>query len=411
MTQTIQVQERLSGKGLWLRRFFAFLLPLIVIIGAIGAFMIMSALKPKPEEKEEVVKALPVLTAEAYTETVTLSVTAQGEVQPRSQINIVPQVGGVITYMSKNFIEGGAFRKGELLARIDPAEYELRVVQARANVARADTTISRENSERDIARQDWAELGDGSAPTGLTLREPQMAEARASLASAKAQLSEAELQLSRTNIYAPFSGRVISRKVNQSGYVTIGQHIGEVYGTDVMDVRLPFTNQDLGRAGLTLGYKAATGKGIPVTLSADIAGTQAIWQAEILRTESRFDPETRVLYAYAEVQDPFGKAASNGVPLAPGIFVNADIRGESVEAAVVIPRAALRGNDQVYIANSDETLDIRTITVRASDRDRAIVTAGLKAGEQVIVSPIRGAATGMKIDIVDALDVAEISAE
>jgi len=69
----------------------------------------------------------------------------------------------------------------------------------------------------------------------------------------------------------------------------------------------------------------------------------------------------------------------------------------------VVPRAGLRGNNQVYIANEDETLDVRTVTVRASDRDRAIITAGLNPGEQVVISPIRGAATGMQINIVDVL--------
>lgn len=393
--------EKVGKTTLLLRRFLTFIMPVLILAGAFGGMQVLAAMKNEPEKKEEPVKALSVIISNAVSENVTLSVSAQGEVQPRSQIDLVPQVGGILTFMSPKFIEGGAFRKGDLLARIEPAEYEMRVVQAQANVAQAETTISREQSERDIARKDWEELGNGGAPSALTLREPQMAEASAQLAGAKAQLAEAELHLQRTNIYAPFSGRVISRKVNQGGYVTTGQQIGEIYSTDIMDVRLPLTNQDLGRAGLSLGYSAKPGQGINVDLTADVAGVMAKWQGQIVRTDSRFDPETRVLFAYVEVIDPFGKSASDGIPLAPGIYVDAKIAGEVVNDAITIPRSGLRGEDQVYIAKADETLEIRTVTVRASDRERAIILSGLSAGEWVVTSPIRGAVTGMSVDIPD----------
>ena len=405
MTQEKQKNEKLTGRSLWLRRFFAFAMPILVIGGSIGAVTVMSAMKPEPEEKEDVVKALPVLTAMAVTEAVTLSVTAQGEVQPRTQINIVPQVSGRITYMSPKFIEGAAFKKGDLLIRVEPAEYELRVVQARANVAQAETSVMREKSESEIALRDWEELGASEAPSALVLRQPQMAEAGARLEAAKAQRGEAELHLKRTHVYAPFTGRVTERFVNQGAYVTTGMQIGEIYSTDIMDVRLPLTNQDLGRAGLKLGFQASNKDGVPVKLSANVAGVMAQWDAMIVRTDSRFDPETRVLYAYAEVKDPFGKGASNGTPLAPGIYVTAEISGENIGGAVTIPRAGLRGKDQVYVASNDETLEIRTVNVRASDRDKAILMAGLQPGEFVVTSPIRGAANGMKVDVVDSIDV------
>jgi len=391
-------KRRMSKGRLRLRRFLTFVLPVLIILGAAVLVQVMASMKPEPEEKVEEAKALPVLTKAAFTESVTLSVTAQGEVQPRTQINLVPQVSGALTYMSPKFLEGGAFQKGELLARIDPAEYELRVVQAKASIAQAQTTIVREKSESEIARRDWEELGNGEAPSALVLRAPQMAEARARLDAAKAQLAEAELQLSRTSIYAPFSGRVVRREVNAGAYVRTAQSLGEIYSSDIMDVRLPLTNQDLGKAGITAGFGASRGQGIPVTLSADVAGSLASWNAEIVRTDSRFDPQTRVLYAYAEVRNPF---ATGKAPLVPGTFVDATLSGEDVSQAVIIPRNGLRGDDRVFVAKADNTLEIRTVTVRDSDRQRAIILDGLSGGEEIIVSPIRGAASGMKINVVD----------
>lgn len=402
------VSKTRAKKRLWVWRFLIFILPLLVIAGSIGAFAAMSALKPTPEEKEDVIKAIPVLTAVPVQEDVTLSVNVQGEAQARTQINIVPQVSGLITYMSPKFIEGGRFKKGDLLIRIDPAEFELRIVQARANVAQAETVISRETSESQMARRDWEELGREGQPSALTLRQPQMAEARAQLESAKARLAEAELQLSRTEIYAPFNGRVITRRVDQGEFVTTGTRLGEVYATNVVDVRLPMTNEDLRRAGLTLDYNASESaashgsRGVPVTLTADIAGIFSEWQGRIIRTDSRFDSQTRVLFAYAEVKDPFGSGASNGTPLAPGVYVNAQITGQTLSNIIKVPRTALRGKDKVYVATADNKLSIKTVTVLSSDRESAILDGGITRDMRVITSPIRGAAEGMKIETVSS---------
>ena len=231
-------------KKLWVWRVIVFVLPVLVLMAAIVGFIAMGAFKPTPEEKEDVVKAIPVLTANTSQEDVTLSVDVQGEVQPRTKINLVPQVGGLITYMSPKFIEGGQFNKGDLLVRIEPTEFDLRVTQARAEVAQAETQLSRETSESLIARQDWEELGRSGDQSPLSLREPQMAEAKARLASANARLAEAELQLKRTSLYAPFTGRVTIRHIDQGEFVSVGTRLGEIYSTDVMDVRLPMTNED-----------------------------------------------------------------------------------------------------------------------------------------------------------------------
>lgn len=401
MSESINPTGYQRPRYLGVKRFLAIILPIAVIVLGIVGIILMGALKPKPEEKADTVKALPVLTASAVTENVTLRVNAQGEAQARTRINLVPQVSGKISYMSPKFIEGGRFDKGDLLIRIEPAEYSLRVVQAKANVAQAQTALTREESESEIARRDWDELNTGQEPSPLTLRVPQMAEAAARLASAEAQLEEAQLQLRRTSIYAPFTGRVTSRAVNTGAFVTTGTPLGDIYATDVMDVRLPMTNQDLAEAGLKLGFMAdAKNPGIPVKLSANVAGEYATWTGRIVRTDSGFDTKSRVLHAYAEVKDPFGEGADGGVPLAPGLFVNAEIEGNSLPGMVVVPRNALRGKDKIYVAQTDGTLTIKTVTVASSDRDKAIISEGLYAGTKVITSPIRGVAEGMPIEVV-----------
>ncbi len=394
-------KSRRKPRKLWILRALIFVLPIVVLVAAIGGTVAMSAFAPEPEETEDPIKALPVLTTRAQTGSVTLTVKAQGEVQPRTEINIVTEVSGRITYMSPSFIEGGRFSRGDLLIQIDPAEYKLRVIQARANVSQADTVLAREKSEAELARMDWADLGTGGTPTPLTLREPQMAEAAARLEAAKAQLAEAELQLSRTNIRAPFHGRVTTRLVDAGEFVGANNRLGDIYATDIMDVRLPLSQSDLRQAGLYLGYEAGGDTTVPVTLSANVAGQYTEWEGIIARTDSRYDSQSRVLHAYAEVRQPFAVDASQKAPLAPGLYVEADIAGPTLDNVVTIPRAALRGDDQVYVANDDGTLTIKTVEVLSSERTQVVIGSGLRAGDATITSPIRGVADGMKIEVVE----------
>ena len=298
-------------------------------------------------------------------------------------------------------MKGDGFKRGEILLRLDSADYDLRVTQAQANVAQAQTVLTREISESEIAKRDWEDLGQGKA-SALTLREPQMAEARARLAAANAKLDEAKLQQSRTVIRAPFDGRVRERSVSMGDTINAGQTLGRVYGVDIAEVKLPLTDIDMARLGLGIGFVASqSNPGPEAILSAVVAGEPHQWLGHITRVSSSYDPATRVLFGYVQVDDPYGKAADDGVPLASGLFVDVKIAGREVENSIIIPRTALRGKDTVYIAKADKTLSMRTVKIASSTRKMVVITEGLKAGERVITSPIRGVADGMKIELAE----------
>lgn len=396
-----------SKLGLILKRGAVLAVPALIIAGTFVGLSTTSAMAPKPEEKEDLVEALPVVATRAEATNVQLSVRSQGVVQARSQVVLSPEVTGRVSYVSPNFLAGGHFNRGDVLLRLDPTEFELRVVQAQANVAQAETTLAREQSEARNARVEADELGITDV-SDLALRQPQVAEAQARLASAKAALSEAELQLSRTVIRAPFDGRIISRAVDRGAFVTTGSQLASIFSTDVVEIPISLTDNDLDVLDLAIGFEAtANNPGPEVRLSAMVAGEIREWTGEIKRTASVFDADTRVLFAYVEVQDPFGAGADDGVPLATGLFVSAEIEGPSVERAVTIPRTALRGTDRVYVVENNETLHIREVEVRSSDRAKVVLASGLSAGEVVITSPVRSPAEGMTVRPVDNPSEAE----
>ena len=399
MIKRLQSLKKPDDMGLAVRRFFVFALPAFAFLGFVVVFVAMGALKETPEEKEDIIKATPVVVAQAEAEPVRLTITTQGEATPRTAIDLAPQISGKVVYVSPSFLEGGAFEKGDVLIRIEPAEYEFRVIQARSNVAQARSRFASEEAEAQIAQKEWEEIGDGEG-TELALRKPQLAEAAALLASAEAALREAELQLARTSIRAPFKGRVDAKMIDIGQYVTPGLKMGEIFSTDTMEIALPLTDSELGQLGLQVGFQQTTENlGPEVKLSALVAGAPRQWVGRITRTDSGYDRETRVLFAYAEVKDPYGAGADNGAPLAAGLFVGAEIEGREYDNSVVVPRTALRGNDQVFVARADNTLEIRTVAVAQTDRIRAVLIGGLEEGENVVTSPVRGAADGMIIAI------------
>ncbi len=382
-------------------RILVFGLPLFVIIVGVAGVMIMGALKPKPEKKAEVLKPVPVLVARPQRQSVHLSILTQGEVRPRTEIDLVPQVSGKLVYVSPSFIEGGFFRKGDVLIRIEPYDYQLRVIQAKAQVAQAEQRLAREQAEAAIAKKDWAELGQGPA-SPLTLRVPQLAEARAMLASAKASLDDAKLQLSRTVIRAPFTGRVRTKNADIGQYVTPGARLGRIFATSIVEVRLPLTDSELSQLSLPLAFNETKAHpGPAVDLSAVVAGQEHHWHGHIARTDSAIDPRTRLLSAFVEVKDPYGAGADSGVPLAVGLFVDARVQGREIPDALVVPRTALRSNNMVFVAKDDNTLNMRKVSVASSNRERAVLLAGVSPKDRVITSPVRSPSEGMKIETIE----------
>jgi len=149
-------------------------------------------------------------------------------------------------------------------------------------------------------------------------------------------------------VRAPFNGRIRERFADIGQFVSPGTRLARVFSTEAVEVPLSLNDADLTRLSLPVSMSADSRAEKPeVTLSAVIAGKPRIWKGQIVRTDGVFDPQTRTLSAIAEVKDPFGKGMSeDGFPLPPGLFVNAEIVGRTLESAMVIPRDSLRPPSQ-----------------------------------------------------------------
>lgn len=369
-----------------------------ILAGGAGLIFLMGSLRPKIEPKEVALAPPAVFFATAEQRSVTLDVTAQGEVKPRTDINLTAEVAGRIVKTSDAFVVGGAFNADDLLVKIEDADYRAAVAGAKARVAQAEEFLRREEAESDLARKDYEALGRDADPSELTLRMPQLAQARAAYAAAKADYTAAALDLERTEIRAPFKGRVRERSAGVGQFISPGAPIGRIFSTDVAEVRLPLTDGDLAKLGITLAFvETPEDQGPAVTLSGVFAGEFHEWRARIARTDGAIDPSTRQISAIAVVEDPYGAGSDDGAPLPMGLFVDARIEGKPIEDAVVLPRAALYGRDTVYVVKSDDTLDARTVTIVSADKDTITLAGGVADGERIVISPLRGAKEGDKV--------------
>lgn len=393
----------MKGKPFVIVRILKIVVPLLLVAaGAIGAWKIIES---RPEiQTETVEQVIPaVRTVVVKTESLSLSVQSQGTVSARTVTDLIPQVSGRVVYMSPSMVAGGFFARDEVLLRVEPKDYELALINARSSVAQARLRLQQESAEAEIAAAEWSKLGAETEAAPLVLRKPQIVQASAALEAAQAMLEQATLDLERTEIRAPFDGRVRRENVDVGQFVSRGNPLAQLYSIDVAEVRLPLSSDELAYVELPLAYRDENGAeaaGPAVVLRADWAGKEYTWRGRIARTEGEIDATTRMLYAVAEVRDPYARGADPGrPPLAVGMFVRAEILGKSMAGAIVLPRSSVRGSDTVYVVDSDGRLRFKKVDIFKHERERVIVRSGLAEGERVCISPMEAAVDGMKVRV------------
>ena len=383
-----------------LLRTLQIVLPLAVVgVALVAAFVLISS-RPPVATQAPTIPPPGVRVHQVTLEEVPLTIISQGTVRPRTESQLVSEVAGRVIWVSPSFDEGGFFDANDALVRIDTFDYEQAIVSARSQLAQSRLMLAQEEAEADVAAREWSELGRGDA-RALTLREPQLEDARASVAAAEANLERAKRDLERAQIVAPYAGRVRRKDVDLGQFVTVGAPVATIYAVDLAEVRLPLPDQELAYLDLPLSYRGATDQPTPaVMLRATFAGQPHEWDGRIVRTESEIDPVSRMVHVVAQVQDPYAAGPNpNRPPLAVGMYVEAEIEGRTVRNVAVVPRAALRGASQVVVVGPDDRISFRDIDILRTTTETMFVREGLAPGELVAVSTLDAATDGMLVQI------------
>jgi len=378
------------------------LIPALVVVASLLVTATLIATSPELEPSDIKPRALAVKVMTVTPQPMTLTVNSEGTVMPNTASDLIPEVAGKVVEVSQSLVAGGYFARGDVLLKLDDADY-------RATAAQASATVTQAQAEHEHARYEYErhkelesrQLASRSLKEGA---QRNLVVAEAVLRGARVALEQAERDLARTQIVAPFDGVVRNENVDIGQFVQRGTIVARIYATDFVEIRLPIADRQL--AYLALPFNLRRGLLPPearprVTLSAEYAGETYLWEGEIVRTEAEIDQKSRLVHVIARVRND-----NKSTPLQVGLYVSAVIEGVQAENVIVLPRNALRNGNQVLIIDEEDRLRFRNVKPLRLHRDEVLIKSGLESGERVCISAVQTPFDGMPVQpVVAAPDV------
>ncbi|WP_182866580.1 efflux RND transporter periplasmic adaptor subunit [Stieleria mannarensis] len=340
-----------------------------------------------------------------------------GTVEPAQDIVLSPRVSGQVIELSPRFVPGGMVRAGDLLLRIDPADFENTLSIRKSELEQAQASLEIEQGRQSLAEKELSLLEGtiGDANRSLVLREPQIASIRAEFSAAKAAVERAELDLQRTRVVAPFDAQILSRSVNVGSQVSPGDELARLVGVAeywvmaAVPVRSlpwvqfpePVDQQATNNDGEFIDDQGATeNNGSTVRLRNPGAWPQGAERiGQVARMIGTLDQQTRLARVLVTVPDPLGES-DQAPPLILDTLIETEIEGKPIEDVVRLERKYIRDSDTVWVMK-DDVLEIRDTEIVFRDAEYAYIRQGLADGEEVVVTTLATVAPGIGLRKID----------
>lgn len=422
--------QRPTTKWRWLRVLGTLLICCAIFGAAVAAIIVINQTEPTAQKDNSSRKSA------ALVETVTVErgthsprLVVLGTVQAAQDIVLSPRVRGQIMEMSDELVPGGMIREGELLFRIDPADFENTVLIRESELAQTEASREIEQARQRLAEKELKMLEGSIDGTNrsLVMREPQIASIEAEVAAAKAAVERATLDLDRTNVYAPFDAQVLSRSVNVGSQVGPGDEVARLIGlkeywimaaVPVRTLRwLQFPERDARdtkeqsdeqsdkdsaeSADLVAENSLPVTRGSKVILrNPEVWGSGTERDARVARMIGTLDGQTRLARVLIVVDDPLGQQ-SKAPPLILNSLIETEIEGRPIQDVVRLKREFVRDSDTVWVM-SDSKLQIREIDVVFRDIEFAYIRSGLNTGDEVVTTTLATVAEGVGLKKIDS---------
>ncbi len=432
----------------------------VLILGVgLAGFKLLAGLRKPPSHVAVEERALAVEARAAVPRDVVVTIRGTGVVRPVTSVSIAPEVAGVIVDLHPRLDVGEVIAEGELLFRVDPRDYVARAEEARAReqsqrnaverlekqytidqqrlqtlersrtLAEAEFTRVKELFEQDEVGTrsgvDQAERAYNAAADqadllkqAVALYPVQIQEARGALAAVEALRSQQETNLSRTEMRAPFNGRVTMAEVKTGEYVAPGAPLLTLADDSVLEMSVPLDSREA-RRWLVFedGQKAATGVGagwfnalqrVPVDIRWTEDTANHVWTGTLHRVEA-FNEATRTLTVAIRVEREQILARQNGgFPLVEGMFCSVSIPGKTLRGVFEVPSSVIDFAGNVYVA-VDGRLRTRPVTVAHAAGDLSYVSEGLAEGDLVIMTRLVNPLENTLLSVVPAQDKLAVS--
>lgn len=346
----------------------------------------------------------PVTASVARTEVLHDWATALGTVTPRSLVNVMPRVSGLL--QSVDYKQGQMVKAGQVLAVIDPRPFRIAVQQAQAQVEQTQAQLA--GAERDLARYETLLKQDSIAEQTVSDQRATVAQLKATLDANKAALDNDRLQLSWTRITAPVSGLTGLRKVdagnmvNTSGAVGGGSSTTTTNSSSAVPIAVIAQIQPV---DVTFALPQRQVEDVVGQLMAGKALTVQAWDArnarlldtgKLIAADNQINTSTGTL-------DMRAAFANKALALFPNAFVNVRLLVRTLPGAVVVPSTAVAvgaPGTYVYVIGEGDKVSVRKVSTGLVENGLTQISSGLKAGERVVTDGLDKLRDGAAVKVV-----------
>jgi membrane fusion protein, multidrug efflux system len=317
--------------------------------------------------------AVPVTVAEASVRDVPIYSGALGTVQALNTIAIRAQVNGQL--VSIDFRQGQEVRRGDVLARIDPAPLQAALDQAIAKKSQDEAQLI--SAQKDLARFKTLALKSFETQQNVDLQQAKVDTAKATIDADQAAIEAVKTQLDYATITAPIDGVVGFRQLDIGNII----HTTDVNPLTVLTQIKPSTAIfTLPQSELGPVREAMLRGDVPV-FAYDQDDKKQLAEGKLLLINNQIDQTTSTIQLKAEFPNEDQR-------LWPGEFVHVRVLLNTRKNAVTIPAVALQRGPEgyyVWVVKPDETVEQRSITAQTVGEDTVIASKGLNAGETIVL--------------------------
>jgi len=344
-----------------------------IALASFAAFVIFWRHTTTQAAQPAAAPAVPVVVSEAAQRDVPIYYHALGTVYALNTVAIRAQVNGQI--ISIDFRQGQDVRKGDVLAKIDPAPFKAALDQTVSKKSEDEAQLI--DAEKDLARYKVLVLKDFETQQNVDAQQAKVDQTKATIDADQAAIEAAQTQLNYATIVAPIDGVVGFRQVDIGNIA----HINDVNPLTVLTQIKPCTviftlpQSDLGPV------REAMLRGDVSVLAYDQDDKTRLAEGKLLLINNQIDQSTSTIQLKAEFPNTDER-------LWPGEFVRIRILITTRKDAVTIPAIALqRGPDgyYVWVVTPNDTVEQRPVGALVVSEDQVIASKGLNAGERVVV--------------------------
>lgn len=370
-------------------------LPIIIIIVSCLIWKYYMSNVPVPYKTDPVRTVPTVITEKSLKLEIPLERDGYGQIQAETTLDIKTETGGSVIYKSSLFEAGRKVSKGDVLFKFDPSSYEAALKSAEAASATAEVNLARIEHSAQVASKEWElwNLGkeEPETPGLLADYRLQLAEARARSAEAIENVKVAKRNLEKTIYTAPFDAEVSESNISLGSVVRAGDTVGKLTGSKLYEVVVPFPASVSVDFRFSLNEKEASNA---ILTLRDGIGTWN-YNGYLAKILPEADEATGMLKAVVRL--PLNESNLKGKPKpAIGMNVKVSLQTRDTQERIIIPESALREQSQVWTV-VDGKLKMTPVTVHSYRGDKIILLDGLKGGEDLVVSRLRGAVDGMDV--------------